>query len=479
MFASPDFVALCQAQVALLTQGLEATLSVVYLAEEMADGAMTNLVPIAAHPEAVFTRDPASIFALLSLDASEGLQSQTMDDRDDAREASTVRPGLPGSASSGATLPDSTSKEPPGGGEREQLSLLGSGLPIGQRMMVPLTHEGTVLGVLVTARADRPWGEPEQAQIERVARSLAIACVLDRRAAWTDHNLHQLEQLQSQQHELFDNLLHQFRNPLMALRTFGKVLLKRMTPNSKSRNLAEGIIRESEHLQELLNQFEQVLDLQPMAYLAADEDAVQADMDWPNQPPALSSRTDTMPLLPGANALAPSQLTPVSCAVAEILNPLLESAQAIAQDRKITLLALIPDDLPAVYVDPGALREALNNLIDNALKYTPTRGQVEVLAGLRRQRNNQSFQGIAVIDNGPGIPSGDQEHLFERHFRGVQASSDIPGTGLGLAISRDLVRRMQGDVEVFSPAGASGLLPDEEGSDRGTVFMVWLPEANN
>jgi signal transduction histidine kinase len=332
-----------------------------------------------------------------------------------------------------------------------------------------------VLGLLVTARSDRPWGEGEQDQIERVARTLAIACVLDRRAAWTDHNLHQLQQLQAQQHELFDNLLHQFRNPLMALRTFGKVLLKRLAPNNKSRDLAEGIIRESEHLQDLLKQFEQVVNLQPVELLPGEGENLQ-ETSWQSGPKALAPSSGKVPLLPGVNALTPAQLQLVSCEITDILQPLLNSARAIAQDRRIQLLVLVPEMLSTIQADAGALREALNNLIDNALKYTPSGGKVEVLAGLRRQRNGTNFQGIAIIDNGPGIPQSDQTRLFERHFRGIQATSDIPGTGLGLAITQDLIQRMRGAIEAFSPAGASGLLPEGEDSDRGTAFIVWLPE---
>jgi len=467
MFASPEFINLCQAQVALLTQGLGATLSVVYLAEEVAGDASTNLVPVVAHPDTLFTRDSDSLFSLLALDASAELYSHDPEGAERLAESVSGRPVLPGSTTAeGGEIAEQATPSP-----------LELALPMPQRMMVPLIHEESMLGVLVTARADRPWAESEQAQIERIARTLAAACILDRRAAWTDHNLHQLEQLQAQQHELFDNLLHQFRNPLMALRTFGKVLLKRLAPNNKSRDLAEGIIRESEHLQELLNRFEQVVDLRPVGLLGGEAIDTYPEPPWANQSGSLSSDTSPMPLLLGGNALAPSHLELLPCAILDVLQPVLNSAQAIAQYRQIQLLALIPNHLPSIQADPRALREALNNLVDNALKYTPSGGKVEVLAGLQRQRSAERLQGIAIIDNGPGIPSGDQNRLFERHFRGVQADSDIPGTGLGLAISHDLVQQMRGEVEVFSPAGISGLLPGEEDGDRGTAFIVWIPEA--
>ncbi|MHC5832735.1 MAG: sensor histidine kinase, partial [Nostoc sp.] len=92
-----------------------------------------------------------------------------------------------------------------------------------------------------------------------------------------------------------------------------------------------------------------------------------------------------------------------------------------------------------------ALREVLNNIIDNALKYTPTGGKILIQAGPEKA----NFQGIVISDNGPGIPPQDFEHLGERHYRGVQAQTEIPGTGLGLAIAKQLIEQMQGEIEVF------------------------------
>lgn len=91
---------------------------------------------------------------------------------------------------------------------------------------------------------------------------------------------------------------------------------------------------------------------------------------------------------------------------------------------------------------------------------------------------NSKMQGISISDTGCGIPPEDLEHLFERHYRGVQAESEIPGTGLGLAIAKELVEKMQGEIQLFSPASSSQrsevrAFISEEG--RGTTVIVWLP----
>jgi signal transduction histidine kinase len=83
---------------------------------------------------------------------------------------------------------------------------------------------------------------------------------MDQRRAWFDQQLTQQRRLQAQQRDMLDDLLHQFRNPLTALRTFGKLLLKRLRPGDKNQEVASSIVRESDRLQELLQQFDAALD---------------------------------------------------------------------------------------------------------------------------------------------------------------------------------------------------------------------------
>src|SRR5207237_7776886 len=135
---------------------------------------------------------------------------------------------------------------------------------------------------------------------------------------------------------------------------------------------------------------------------------------------------------------------------AAVLEPLLVSAKASAQERNLDLQTENPTDLPLVQGNTKALREVLSNLIDNALKYTPSGGQVDIRVGEKRQTAQGEMIGIAISDSGPGIPPQDLEHLFERHYRGVQAATAIPGSGLGLAIAKELIGQMHGEIEVFS-----------------------------
>jgi signal transduction histidine kinase len=296
-----------------------------------------------------------------------------------------------------------------------------------------------MMGLLVTAREDREWNQREEGEIERIGKTLAIACILDQRRAWLQHQLEQEQILQEEQRDLLDNLLHQFRNPLTAIRTFGKLLFKRMRAVDPNREVATSIVRESDRLQELLQKFDQVIDLNTanLTPLSLPESKAVINQNQNTQKPGKS-----VLLLPGTG----EQLT--NCSLADLLAPLLISAQAISQERNLQLITEIPNHLPLVRVNEKALGEVLSNIIDNALKYTPAGGKILVQCG--QQQGN--FQGIAISDTGPGIPPEDLEHLGERHYRGVQAQTTIPGTGLGIAIAKQLIAEMQGNIEVFSPA---------------------------
>ncbi|MBD2000156.1 GAF domain-containing sensor histidine kinase [Oculatella sp. FACHB-28] len=479
MPASSEFVALCRAQIALLTQGLGASFSAVYLTEELTDGnANAQLIPIVTYPEAeTWREEQMSAFWSARIGTSPSLRLLLP-------EASATLKQI-NSSDTGRFEQDAHShRHTSGGSPSEKLSYP-------QQIVLPLIHEGVVMGLLVTARPEADWTVSEQAQIEKVARTLAIACVLDQRSQWLDQDLRQQRLLQAQQHDVFDDLLHQFRNPLTALRTFGKLLLRRLASNDANRSVATSIVRESDRLQELLQQFDSAIDMGEANLLPPVDSAPpaswQAQIDDSQAADDIVTDPKLVPLLPGTNFLTGTTLTLEPHLLSEVLEPLLDAAEAIAQDRQLELRSVIPPNLPPVQTDPKALREVLNNLIDNALKYTPSGGKVYVWATSRQGR-----QSVIVADTGSGIPLADQAHIFERHYRGVQAETDIPGSGLGLAIARDLVKRMQGEIQVFSPverlfgqAGGDNYPKGETASHRptsspsqgGTAFVVWLPEA--
>ncbi|HEY9821193.1 MAG TPA: GAF domain-containing sensor histidine kinase [Candidatus Sericytochromatia bacterium] len=462
---SSEFIALCKSQVTVLTQGLGAALSAVYLTEELVEGDKPKLIPVVVYPEATVVWEE---------DAPDPMLPELGGKIDTIPRLLRAAPRL---------LPQAFGNDPRGNSTsadwKENL------LRQQRQIVLPLIHEGVVMGLLVTAREDRPWNEKEKATIERIARTLAIACLMDQRRAWSDQQLTESRLLQAQQRDRLDDLLHQFRNPITALRTFGKLLIKRLRPGDKNHEVASSIVRESDRLQELLQQFNACLDL--------TEDDIA--------PLALTPASTLEPSQrPTTNSLLPSNAQGMeSISVADVLEPLLVSALAIAQERNLKLQAEIPTDLPLVKGNATALREVLSNLIDNALKYTPAGGQINIRVEDKPQTSHgemlakassrsaapltQQRLAIAISDTGPGIPPQDLEHLFERHYRGVQAATTIPGTGLGLAIAKELIEQMQGEIEVFSPDRLCWAKQNSESTTsnahdnpaKGTTFVVWLP----
>jgi signal transduction histidine kinase len=432
---SSELIALCQSQLALLAQGLKADWSAVYLAQEIVESADTHLIPIAVHPQkdAVWEQERAQFLpevwhrvtssAPLLLRSSSSEIAQKFDEE----EIEAVR-----------ALSEVSSAQ-------------------GQHQMVfPLLDEDTVMGLLVTGRKERNWNRKELSQIEKIAKTIGLACLLDRRKGWYQKQLDKQYRVRRWERDRIDSLLHQLRNPLTALRTFGKLLLKRLLPGERNQSIIEGIIRESDRLQELLQTFEANLDVEETA-----TEAVTLDANARLLPPASTSE-DEPSLLLGEGF----KLEPVS--VETVLEPLFVSAAAIAQEKNIELSIELLDRLSPVKANAQALREVLSNLIDNAIKYTPAGGKVLVRAGLQRA-NEQNWLGIAVEDTGCGIPLEDRSRLFKRHYRGVQARGDIPGTGLGLALVKELVEQMQGEIELISPNQMS-----QKESLPGTSFIVWL-----
>ena len=453
MPVSSEFVALCQAQVALLTQALGAALSVVYLTEELVEGEEAKLIPVVAYPNQTAVWDENDSLAFLP----QGIE-----------KVNNI-PRLLSAAPQGSSILLRSGVDASGGEQRRHRE--GYSLVQQRQIVLPLIHEGVVMGLLVTSREDRPWNEQERIEVERIAHTMALACILDQRSQWLGQQFSQQQRLQNQQNDLLHNLLHQLRNPLTALLTFGKLLLRRLRPGDANRDIAGNILRESDRIQELLEQFDEAIDLTAslgslLAY--PSEVSVEGEVETATEPDRANK---PLLLLPEGGLMAVGTLE--SCFVAQVLEPLLSSADAIAQERNIKLKAAIRANLTPVRANAKALTEVFSNLIDNALKYTPSGGCVYVDVGVNRESPQGRLQGVAVSDTGPGIPPQDLERLFERHYRGVQARSEIPGTGLGLAIARDLVQQMQGEIEVFSPSQHSA------GAGVGSTFIVWLPESSS
>jgi signal transduction histidine kinase len=151
------------------------------------------------------------------------------------------------------------------------------------------------------------------------------------------------------------------------------------------------------------------------------------------------------------------EIEAAECDPAEIAASVIDSAALHLPAH--TSLALDRDGSPRVVCDENKLRQVLVNLVDNAVKYSPEGGRIEI-----RLRKEIGRCLIEVADPGLGIPAADQERIFEKFYRlDPQQKHGVGGSGLGLYICRELVERMDGHLSVDSDPG------------RGSTFTVELP----
>jgi signal transduction histidine kinase len=215
---------------------------------------------------------------------------------------------------------------------------------------------------------------------------------------------------------------HELRSPLTAVQGFAEILmLERERLSPKQAETVEIILDSSRHLVLLLND---LLDL-------ARSDAGQLRIEpAPSEPEAL---------IGDAERAIGSQI----------------------EARGQTLSREIEPDLPAVAADRDRIRQVMVNLLTNANEYCPRGAKI----GVRARRVGDDVE-ISVIDDGPGIPPDQLEHIFERFVRGdAGITQRVGGTGLGLAISKSLVVLHGGAIAAESTPG------------EGSAFSFRLPVA--
>jgi signal transduction histidine kinase len=150
------------------------------------------------------------------------------------------------------------------------------------------------------------------------------------------------------------------------------------------------------------------------------------------------------------------ELAPIS--VPTVARESVKSGWATAAVDGVSL-DIVAQDGPAVQADSGRIQQVLDNLISNAVKFSPTGGRVEV-----RATHDTSEWRIDVADTGMGIPAGEVDRLFDRFFRASNArETRVPGSGLGLPTAKAITELHGGRIEVASVVGT------------GTTFSVYLP----
>jgi heavy metal sensor kinase len=285
-----------------------------------------------------------------------------------------------------------------------------------------------LFGYWLAGRATRPLAQILQTAArlhpdnlsERLPRS-ANGDELDQLAATMNHMLDRLANYLEQQRAFVANAAHELRSPLTAMRTALEVTLERDRTAAEYRELLADLVEECVGLANLINHL--LLLAEGEAGLLHADGQVRLD---------------------------------------ELVNRAVDMFQGIAEQSGVLLQA----DTPSPALIPGNrvhLREVIHNLIDNALKFTPTGGSVQV--EVRKPPQATQAQ-LVVRDTGIGIPSEDLPKVFERFYRADksrQREQPTTGHGLGLSICRAIVQSYGGQIAIASTLG------------KGTTVTVSLP----
>jgi two-component system phosphate regulon sensor histidine kinase PhoR len=236
------------------------------------------------------------------------------------------------------------------------------------------------------------------------------------------HEMTELRRLETLRRDFVANVSHELKTPLSSIRAYAETLLNGALDDPEHRtNFVRQIEEQSTRLQSL------ILDLLSLARIESGQEAFE--------------------------------IVPLS--VAEVAQACISRHHAAATAKGVALELQSSDDSLQVLADDEGMREILDNLVDNAVKYTPEGGRVAI-----RWRRDGSTGVIDVEDTGIGIAPHDQARVFERFYRVDKARSrELGGTGLGLSIVKHLAQAFGGTVSVSSEVG------------RRSTFSVQLPLA--
>ncbi len=319
-------------------------------------------------------------------------------------------------------------------------------------LCVPLRRRAAPpLGVLYVDRlsSDAPFASEDLDALGGLADVASVAIENTRlrneaaRRMRVEEELRQARDLERLKEDFFSMVSHDLRTPLTSIKSWAEILLddwERIAPEERRRYL-EIVNRECDRLTRLIDD---LLDAQRLE----------------------SGRLD---------------IRAHPCRPEELLSAAVENFSGAAQGQTIDLTWSTEPNLPAVLADPERIAQVFANLLNNALKFTPNGGRIQLSGSAATTQDNTVRQGqtvtidlnallttrfvrFSVMDTGEGIPLEMQSQIFEKYRQVEAAQSGRPrGSGLGLSICREIVERHAGSIAVASQVG------------QGSTFSFLLP----
>ena len=294
--------------------------------------------------------------------------------------------------------------------------ILGLGtIAVEGRSIVEVVRQSDLLAIIKRALAEREEIRSEIAVGIVRSRSFAVTASPVRAdgpagAVLVLHEITELRRLERVRQDFAANISHEFRTPLTAIQGFAETLLGGALDDAANRRRFVEIIRN--HAVRLARLTEDLLKLSRI-------EAGRLEIEF----------------LPAS--------------VEQLIESCLETARLKAAQRRLSLDVRVAPELPLVRGDSNRLLEVLQNLLDNAVQYTPAGGRIELSAS-----HVGDSVVLTVADTGIGIPQAEQGRIFERFYRVDAARSrEAGGTGLGLSIARHIVDAHGGKLWVESVVG--------------------------
>lgn len=156
--------------------------------------------------------------------------------------------------------------------------------------------------------------------------------------------------------------------------------------------------------------------------------------------------------------LEPQEIHLQSVQISEWLESLTPLWAESARQKQLAWEVVLPDYLPVIQTDPDRLAQALGNLVNNAIKFTPAGGNIKFSICLEEGKIQ-----FKISDTGIGIPVEDQQHLFVPFYRSIRPSWKAPGLGLGLSITKSIIESLGGQISLDSTPA------------KGSTFTITLP----
>ena len=304
------------------------------------------------------------------------------------------------------------------------------------RRWYPLQENDILLGVLrvETNFKDGNWPKNLDSRLKALSISLAHCVSIEMERQTSNEEINYLKSQVS-------IVIHQLRNPLAAIRTYAKLLIKRLGSDNDSIEIVESMMVEQNQINQYVDSFEKL-----------------------NVPIKLPLEIGEERLL-----LPPNLDNEKIITVQNLLLPILERGKANANldKRAWTQPAIWPDwTLKAIESKYGVIAEIVANVLENAFKYAKKEAEIGIAF---------TAKGLVVFDDGKKITKNEKDKIFQKGFRGV-ASKKKEGTGVGLFLARKLAKQIGGDLTLLD--GYSNHDVDEINIiKKNNIFYLSLPIA--